>query len=114
MKKEQSVKRQISELDQKEIEQISFAGLYFLGVGFMWQLMWQLNKVVDYHVMLRISESAFRWASIVIVAFIITYLAGYMVHLETKKHIDSKGLLIKYFIGLLLGYIVGKILTGTI
>lgn len=107
------MKRQAEQLEKIEVEQLTFAGLQFLAMGFLWQVMWQLNKVVDYHSMLRVSKGVFQWASIGLVSFIITYLIGYMVYLETKKQIDSKGLLIKYFIGLVLGYMVAKIFIAT-
>ena len=64
--------------------------------------------------MVRVSKELFFWGSILLVAIVITYLLGYMIYLETKKQVDSKGLLIKYSIGLLLGYAVAKIITATV
>ena len=108
------MKKQAETLEQAELEKVTFSGIYFLAVGFLWQMMWQLGKVIDYPSMLRISKSMFQWTSIGIVGAVVTYLIGYMIFLETKKQIDSKGLLIKYFIGLLLGYAVAKIMISSI
>jgi hypothetical protein len=114
MKKEQTVKRRAEQLNKEEVEQLTFSGLYFLGVGFLWQMMWQLSKKVDYSSMVRVSKEVFHWASLGLVALTITYLIGYMIYLETKKQIDSKGLLIKYFVGLVLGYVVAKVILGSL
>ena len=104
-------------MNQKEVvsgaevkEKVTFSGLHFLALGFFWQVMWQLNKSVNYAGMLGMSEKTFNWIAIGMVAVTILYILIYMVLLEVKQQIDSKGLFIKYAIGLVMGYAVGKLL----
>lgn len=95
---------------EQDLEKVSFKGLYFLGMGFAWQILWQLAKVVDYASIFHIPADVFRWGLIGLVGVVVVHLMVYVVYLETKKDIDSLGLLSKYVIGLVLGYFLSKLL----
>jgi len=104
--------KQAEGVNEKDLEMVSFTGLYFGIIGSLWVMLWQLNKVVDYASMLKVSAEIVHWSLIGLVALIVTYLVGYMIYLEKKKKIDSKILLVKYVIGLVFGYINAQILIG--
>lgn len=100
----------VANTKEQMTENVTFTGIYFLIIGFLWQMMWQFQKAGIYPNVYGLSDELFRWIAIGIVVLTVGYLLGYMMYLEIIKKIDAKSLFIKYFIGLSIGLVLSKLL----
>lgn len=92
------------------MDKVTFAGVYFLIIGALWQMMWQFQKAGIYPNVYGLSDELFRLVAIGIVTVTVGYLLGYMMYLEIVKKVDAKSLFVKYFIGLSIGYVLSKLM----